>query len=234
MNNLPPIRTQIAQCEVAYYKIQHTNPVLAEVDMEFYHSLPPVQVLLEEMTRLESLAMKLEANDNKTTTNTTNSMTTTRPKPKIHTETNTIRTTEYNNNINKTNDNCTKADDDKHIAEQAREMKRQHKQARERKQAWQQNNNKRMSIEANNRETEKEQEKETARRRCEIAQLELARQLPKKQQQTAIIRTLGNTTATSTTTATTKRTGSRTNKTTTGTTTTRTTAARSGEAVDVA
>ena len=34
--NKPTIRTQIAECEVvAYYKIQHTNPVLAEVDMEF-------------------------------------------------------------------------------------------------------------------------------------------------------------------------------------------------------
>ena len=70
MNNLT-MRTQIAECEVAYYyKIWHTNPVLAEVDMEFYHSLPPVQVLLREMTRLESLAMQLEANDIKTTTNT--------------------------------------------------------------------------------------------------------------------------------------------------------------------
>ena len=39
----PSIRTQIAECEVAYYKIRHTNPVLAEVDMEFYHRLPPVQ-----------------------------------------------------------------------------------------------------------------------------------------------------------------------------------------------
>ena len=56
MNNIA-IRTQIAKCEVAYYKILHTNPVLAEVDMEFYHSLPPIQVLLREMTRLEILAM---------------------------------------------------------------------------------------------------------------------------------------------------------------------------------
>ena len=45
MNNLM-IRTQIAECEVAYYKIWHTDPVLAEVDMEYYHSLPPVQILL--------------------------------------------------------------------------------------------------------------------------------------------------------------------------------------------
>ena len=41
MNN-QTIRTQIAECEVVYYKIRHTNPVLAEVDMEFYHSLSPV------------------------------------------------------------------------------------------------------------------------------------------------------------------------------------------------
>ena len=40
--NIPTIRTQIAKCEVAYYKIRHTNPVLAEVGMDFYHSLPPV------------------------------------------------------------------------------------------------------------------------------------------------------------------------------------------------
>ena len=75
MNN-PTIRTQIAECEVAYYKIWHTNPILAEVDIEFYHSLPPVQVLLEEMTRLANLAMSLEKNANvgptiSTTTGTT-------------------------------------------------------------------------------------------------------------------------------------------------------------------
>ena len=70
MNNLK-IRTQIAECEVAYYKTQHTDPVLAEVDMEFYHSLPPIQVPFGEMTRLESLAMKLEANNIKITSNTT-------------------------------------------------------------------------------------------------------------------------------------------------------------------
>ena len=99
MNNLP-IRTQIAKCEVAYYKIWHKNPVLAEVAMEFYHSLPSVQVLVGERTGLESLAMKLEANNNKPTTNTTTFTTTTRPKPKIHTETDTISTTEYNKNNN--------------------------------------------------------------------------------------------------------------------------------------
>ena len=60
MNNLTT-RTQIAKCEFAYYKIRHTTPVLAEVDMEFYHSLPPVQVLLREMTRLESMATSLIA-----------------------------------------------------------------------------------------------------------------------------------------------------------------------------
>ena len=76
MNNLP-IRTQIAQCEVAYYKIQNTNPVLADIDMEFYHSLPPVQALLGEMTRLESLAVKLAANDNNTTDNTNTTTTAT-------------------------------------------------------------------------------------------------------------------------------------------------------------
>ena len=70
MNNIT-ICTQIAECEVAYYKIRHTNPVLAEVDMEFYHSLPPVQVLLGEMTKLERLAMQLEVNNITPTTNTT-------------------------------------------------------------------------------------------------------------------------------------------------------------------
>ena len=138
MKNLP-IRTQIVECEVAYYKIWHTNPVLAERDMDFYHSLSPVQVFLGEMTTLEISAMELEANNMKTTTNTTICMIATRPQPKIHADTDTISTTKYNNNNNKTNDNCTKADDDKYIAkyivEQAREMKRQHKQARERERA---------------------------------------------------------------------------------------------------
>jgi len=75
MNNLP-IRTQIAEREVVYYKIRQTNPILAEVDMEFYHSLPPVQVLLGEMTRLESKAMRLDATARDTTATTT---TTVRP-----------------------------------------------------------------------------------------------------------------------------------------------------------
>ena len=102
MNNLP-IRTQIAECEVAYYKIWYTNPVLAKVDMDFYHSLPPVQVLLGEMTRLESLTMQLEAKNIKTTSNTIICTTATRLQPKIHTDTDIISTTEYNNNNNKTN-----------------------------------------------------------------------------------------------------------------------------------
>jgi len=70
MNNLT-IRTQIAECEVAYHKIRHTKPVLAEVTMEFYHSLPPVHLFLGEMTRLESLAMSLNANKIKPTDTTT-------------------------------------------------------------------------------------------------------------------------------------------------------------------
>ena len=42
----PTIHTQTVECEVAYYKIRHTDPVLAEMTMEFYLSLPPVKVLL--------------------------------------------------------------------------------------------------------------------------------------------------------------------------------------------
>ena len=106
MNN-PTIRTEITEYEVAcYYKIRYTNPVLADVDMEFYHSLPPIQVLLREMTRLESLAMSLEASDNTTTTTTTTTTATLtptaadQPKPKIHTDTDIISTTESNNNNN--------------------------------------------------------------------------------------------------------------------------------------
>mmetsp|Transcript_20413 Transcript_20413/g.22771 ORF Transcript_20413/g.22771 Transcript_20413/m.22771 type:complete len:138 (+) Transcript_20413:184-597(+) len=125
MNNLT-IRTQIAKCKVAYYKIRHTNPVLADVDMEFYHSLPPVQVLLGEMTRLKSLAMSLKANNTKPITTTT---TTDQSQPKHYTNKDTISTTESNNNNNKTNNNHTKAEE---IAEQAQETKRQHKQAIER------------------------------------------------------------------------------------------------------
>mmetsp|Transcript_1345 Transcript_1345/g.1482 ORF Transcript_1345/g.1482 Transcript_1345/m.1482 type:complete len:113 (-) Transcript_1345:202-540(-) len=112
MNN-PTIRTQIAECEVAYYKIRHTNPVLADVDMEFYHSSPPVQVLLGEMTRLESLAMSLKGNNTKPTATAT---TVDQPQPKLCTNKVTISTTESNNNNNnnKTNSNHTKA---KEIAE---------------------------------------------------------------------------------------------------------------------
>ena len=56
MNN-QTIHLQIAVLEVQYYKIRHINPFLADVDMKFYRSLPPVQEILEEMTRLEILAM---------------------------------------------------------------------------------------------------------------------------------------------------------------------------------
>ena len=75
MNNLA-IHTQIAECEGAYYKFRYTIPCLAEVTMGYYHSLPSVQVLLGEMTRLENLAMSLEENANagpiiSTTTGTT-------------------------------------------------------------------------------------------------------------------------------------------------------------------
>merc|ERR1712238_11228 len=142
MNNIT-IRTQIAKCEVAYYKIRHTNPVLAEVDMEFYHRLPPVQVLLGEMTRLERLAMQLEMGNITPTTNTTTTTTAThtadRSQPKIHTDKDTTSTTESynnnnNNNNNKTIDNNPKATDYKHLVERV-ETKRQHKQAIEREQA---------------------------------------------------------------------------------------------------
>merc|ERR1712161_93950 len=75
---------------------------------------------------------------------------------------------------------------EQHKQEQAQETKKQHKQAIEREQSWHQNNNKRIRFEANERETEKEKEKETAWPRCETARLELARHLPKKQQQTAL------------------------------------------------
>ena len=156
----PTIRTQIAECEVAYYKIvphtRHINPALADSTMQFYHSLPPVQVLLGEMTRLERLAMSLEANNTKPSTTTT---TTDRSQPKRRTNKDTIGTAGLNSYTIKTNDNHTKALE---IVEQARESKRQHKQAIEREQAWHRNNNQRMSFEANKRETEKEKEREKA------------------------------------------------------------------------
>merc|ERR1712238_268198 len=123
MNNIT-IRTQIAECEVAYYKIRHTHPVLAEVDMEFYHSLPPVQVLLGEMTRLESKAMRLEANDINnagptiSTTTSTTVISTCKPtedrqQSKNSTRKDTTRKTitNNNNNNNETNDHQTKAND---------------------------------------------------------------------------------------------------------------------------
>ena len=90
MNNLT-IRTQIVECEVAYYKIRHTNPVLAEVDMELYHSLPPVQVLLGEMTRLESLVIRLDATASDTTATTPITAILT-PTPTTTTTTSTIVT----------------------------------------------------------------------------------------------------------------------------------------------
>jgi len=80
MNN-PTISKQIAVCEVAYYKIRYINPVLAEVDMDFYHSLPPVQKLLGEMTRQESLTMSLEVSDTTTTKTVTLTPTADQPKP---------------------------------------------------------------------------------------------------------------------------------------------------------
>ena len=68
------------------------------MDMELYHSLPPVQVLLGEMTRLENLAMRLEVNDITPTTNTATTTTAThtadRQHPKIHPDKDTISTTE--------------------------------------------------------------------------------------------------------------------------------------------
>ena len=87
--------------------------MLAEVTMEFYHSLPPVQVLLGEMTRLERLATSLEANNTKPIPTTT---TTDRSQLKRGTNKDTISTTGLNNYNNKTNDNHTTADDDTHIA----------------------------------------------------------------------------------------------------------------------
>ena len=175
MNN-QTIRLQIAVLEVKYYKTRHINLVLAEEDMKFYYSLQSVQEILGEMTRLEGLAMKLAANDNDTTNNTNTTTTTThtadRLQPNLHTNKDTISKTEPNNNNNnniKTSDNPAKADDDKRIAEQARDTKRKHKEAMEREQAWHRNNNQRISFEANKRETEKEKEREKARRRCETA-----------------------------------------------------------------
>jgi len=60
-----------------------------DVAMEFYHSLPPVQVLLGEMTRLERLAMSLEANKTKPITTTT---TADQPQPKPSANKDTIST----------------------------------------------------------------------------------------------------------------------------------------------
>ena len=166
------IRTQITECEIAYYKICCTNPVLADVDMDFYHTLPPVQVLLNEMTRLEGLAMSLKANNTKLITTTTT--TADQPQPTLCTNKDTISTTESNNNNNnnnnnssnnKTNDNHTKAEDVKHIAEQARKTRRQHKQAIERASMVQeqQPKNEIRKKQAENQKGKK-RERETARR----------------------------------------------------------------------
>ena len=152
------IRTQIVECEVAYYKIRHTNPVLAEVDMEYYHSLPSVQVLLGEMTRLESEAMQLDANHIKITTNTaipttvtrtaarpqpknrtknTATATTTSTKPTVdqthhqnRTEKDTAGTPATTNNNKNTTDNQTKADDN-HIPDPSDQLLEQQKAAAE-------------------------------------------------------------------------------------------------------
>ena len=80
MNNRE-IRLQITVCEVHYYKIRHINPVLAEVNMGFYHSLPIVQKLLEKMIRLKRLAMSFKVSDNINTTTTTSNTTSTITTP---------------------------------------------------------------------------------------------------------------------------------------------------------
>ena len=80
MNNIT-IRRQIAKCEVAYYKIRHTHPVLVEVDMIFYHSLSSVQLLLGEISRLKSFAMSFKATNIRTTSNKTMCTTATQIKP---------------------------------------------------------------------------------------------------------------------------------------------------------
>ena len=63
-----------------------------------------------------------KANNTKPTTTTTTTVEWSQLK--LCTNKDTISATESNNNNNKTNDNHTKANDDKHIAEQARETKR--------------------------------------------------------------------------------------------------------------
>ena len=72
---------------------------------------------------------------------------------------------------------------EQHKKEQAWETKRQHEQAVEREQAeqnWHHNNNKRLRSEESEREANKEKERAAAQRRYEIAQVELAQQLPKR------------------------------------------------------
>ena len=92
--------------------------------------------------------------------------------------------TEYNNN--ETNNKCTKANDDKHIAEQTGDTKKQHKQAMKGEQEWHYNNNKRLISKENDQKTEKEKERKNVQRLCETVQLKLAWQLPKKQQHTVL------------------------------------------------
>ena len=70
MNNLEKC-LQILVYEVHYYRIWHINSVLAEVDMEFYHSWPIIQKYFRGMTWLESLAMSLKNSDNTNVTTTT-------------------------------------------------------------------------------------------------------------------------------------------------------------------
>ena len=96
MNN-QTIRLQITALEVEYYKTRHIKPVLADVDMEFYHSLQPVQEILGEMARLESLAMRLKAAASDTTATTTTTTMTQTPtedprQPKKRTATTTTTT----------------------------------------------------------------------------------------------------------------------------------------------
>ena len=72
--------------------------MLAEVDMEFYHSLPPVQEILGEMTRLEILATSHKESNITTATTTTITTLTLTPttdqrQPKNDTSTTTTSTT---------------------------------------------------------------------------------------------------------------------------------------------
>ena len=137
------------------------KPIFAEVDMEFYHSLPSVQVLLGEMTRLESVAMSLKASTiintgtTITTTNTTATPISTtvnctekdiclkeprieaskadRPQPKNRTEKATTSTpaNNKNNNNNNKTNNNQEKADDNHIPEPSDYLLEQQKAAAE-------------------------------------------------------------------------------------------------------